>query len=115
MNPANGLKVKAYKDAMNNQEHDHELVYVARCVVLLISRFKLSLITRAPNRYLLQLVNVRDFTMMDHSGFKKTRLPLPPGVEDPAIWLKKPQDEGKAKGGEAGGESSAGPSGASEG
>ncbi|KAK4054948.1 hypothetical protein OIV83_000872 [Microbotryomycetes sp. JL201] len=69
MNPRNGLKLKAYKDAMNHSATDLELVWVAR--------------------YLLQLVNFSDLSKLDHSKFKKAKFPLPPGVEDPATWIQR--------------------------
>ncbi|KDE08451.1 hypothetical protein MVLG_01233 [Microbotryum lychnidis-dioicae p1A1 Lamole] len=68
INPRNGLRVKAYKDAMRSGANDSELVYVAK--------------------YLLQLVHVDDFTQLDHAGFRKCRLPLPTGTEDPVNWLR---------------------------
>ncbi|GAA6036906.1 hypothetical protein JCM8097_006347 [Rhodosporidiobolus ruineniae] len=65
MNPKNGLKVHAYKDALtrDNISTDRELLHVAR--------------------YLLQLTKIDDFTTLDHSKFRKSKLPLPEGVEDP--------------------------------
>lgn len=63
MNPANGLRVHAYKNSKKAKGGDRELLYVAR--------------------YLLQLVGVEDFTTVDHSKFRSCSLPLPPGVEDP--------------------------------
>ncbi|GAA6047281.1 hypothetical protein JCM3770_001865 [Rhodotorula araucariae] len=65
LQPANGLKVKAYKDALtrDRMSSDHELLYVAR--------------------YLLQISGHDDLTKLDHSRFKKSKLPLPPGVPDP--------------------------------
>ncbi|GAA5869654.1 hypothetical protein JCM1840_000546 [Sporobolomyces johnsonii] len=65
LNPKNGIKVHAYKDALT-RDHvstDLELLHVAR--------------------YLLQLVQVPDVTALDHSRFRKSKLPLPEGVEDP--------------------------------
>ncbi|GAA5835350.1 hypothetical protein JCM3766R1_004764 [Sporobolomyces carnicolor] len=65
MNPKNGIKVHAYKDALSrdNVSTDVELLYCAR--------------------YLLQLVSVQDVTTVDHSRFRKCKLPLPHGIEDP--------------------------------
>ncbi|GAA5949596.1 hypothetical protein JCM3765_002718 [Sporobolomyces pararoseus] len=65
MNPKNGIKVHAYKDALSrdNVSTDIELLYCAR--------------------YLLQLVGVQDVTTVDHSKFRKCKLPLPQGTEDP--------------------------------
>ncbi|GAA5864530.1 hypothetical protein JCM3774_005156 [Rhodotorula dairenensis] len=71
MNPKNGIKCHAYKDALtrDNIDNDHELLYVAR--------------------YLLQLTNVPDVTQLDHSKFRKSKLALPDGVEDPLARLKR--------------------------
>ncbi|GAA5997955.1 hypothetical protein JCM5350_007916 [Sporobolomyces pararoseus] len=65
MNAANGIKVHAYRDALSrdNVSTDIELLYCAR--------------------YLLQLVGVQDVTTVDHSKFRKCKLPLPQGTEDP--------------------------------
>ncbi|BGP21677.1 hypothetical protein JCM10295v2_000552 [Rhodotorula toruloides] len=65
LQPKNGLKVHAYKDALTKDrvDTDKELLYVAR--------------------YLLQLTLISDFQTLDHSRFRKSRLPLPNGVADP--------------------------------
>ncbi|GAA5834106.1 hypothetical protein JCM9279_004216 [Rhodotorula babjevae] len=65
LNPACGLKVKAYKDALtrDRMSSDKELLYVAR--------------------YLLQVANHDDLTQLDHSRFKKCKRALPAGVSDP--------------------------------
>ncbi|GAA5922874.1 uncharacterized protein JCM15063_003454 [Sporobolomyces koalae] len=65
MNPKNGIKVHAYRDALSrdNVSKDIELLYCAR--------------------YLLQLAAVQDVTELDHSRFRKSKLPLPPGAQDP--------------------------------
>ncbi|KAM0793299.1 hypothetical protein ACM66B_000759 [Microbotryomycetes sp. NB124-2] len=86
MNPRNGLKVHAYKDALNHGRSDHELVWVAR--------------------YLLQLVNVPDISKLDHKKFKKVKLPLPVGVEDPAKWIHR-EPSGSSQGQGPSGEGSA--------
>ncbi|GAA6058687.1 hypothetical protein JCM10212_003375 [Sporobolomyces blumeae] len=67
MNPKNGIKVHAYRDALtaDNVSSDIELLYAAR--------------------YLLQLVNVPDVTTLDHSRFRKAKLALPEGTEDPLL------------------------------
>lgn len=62
MNPANGLRVHAYKNS-KRATGDRELLFVSR--------------------YLLQLALVPDFTKLDHKNFRTCSLPLPPGVEDP--------------------------------
>lgn len=74
MNPENGIRVRAYKDAMNNRDTDQELIYVAR--------------------YLLQTLSIPDVSTLDHSKFRKCTLPLPAGTNDPATWIKttKPAD-----------------------
>ncbi|GAA5980083.1 hypothetical protein JCM10908_001528 [Rhodotorula pacifica] len=71
MNPRNGIKCHAYKDALtrDNIDSDHELLYVAR--------------------YLLQLTKVPDVTQLDHSKFRKSKLDLPDGVDDPLNRLKR--------------------------
>ncbi|POY71456.1 hypothetical protein BMF94_5769 [Rhodotorula taiwanensis] len=71
MNPKNGIKCHAYKDALtrDNIDKDKELLYVAR--------------------YLLQLVNVADVTQLDHSKFRKSKLALPEGLSDPLDRLKR--------------------------
>ncbi|GAA5913996.1 hypothetical protein JCM6882_002593 [Rhodosporidiobolus microsporus] len=71
MNVKNGLKVHAYKDALtrDNVSTDRELLYVAR--------------------YLLQLTKIDDFTTLDHSRFRKSKLPLPDGVADPLDLAKR--------------------------
>ncbi|KAI5478438.1 ubiquitin-like domain-containing CTD phosphatase 1 [Pseudohyphozyma bogoriensis] len=71
MNPQNGLKVHAYKDAMVNQATDRELCHVAR--------------------YLLQLTLQDDFSKLDHRRFRHFEGPLPPDTEDPLTW-KRPED-----------------------
>lgn len=53
----------------DNIDSDHELLYVAR--------------------YLLQLTKVADVTQLDHSKFRKSKLALPDGVEDPLARLKR--------------------------
>ncbi|KAL8283726.1 hypothetical protein RQP46_005521 [Phenoliferia psychrophenolica] len=74
MNPGNGLKVHAYKDAMVNQNTDRELAHVAK--------------------YMLQLANMPDVNIskMDHSRFRKLDAPLPDGVEDPVKEWKRPTE-----------------------
>ncbi|GAA5994881.1 uncharacterized protein JCM10292_004410 [Rhodotorula paludigena] len=72
LQPANGLKVKAYRDALT-RDHvstDKELLYIAR--------------------YLLQVAHHPDLTQLDHSRFKKSKLPLPDGVEDPLNLFNPP-------------------------
>lgn len=63
MNPDNGIKVKAFHDAMGEGESDRELVYITK--------------------YLLQLALVDDVTKFEHKKFKRCKLPLPEGVPDP--------------------------------
>ena len=110
MNPRNGLRVKAYKDAMTNAATDHELVYVARWVARCATLAKADPSAR---RYLLQLVNAPDFTQLDHSRFKKAKWALPTGVVDPVTWMKRdeppapPPPDSAADG--AAGEAAAGP------
>ncbi|BGP36786.1 hypothetical protein JCM10449v2_000688 [Rhodotorula kratochvilovae] len=72
LQPANGLRVKAYKDALtrDRMSSDRELLYVAR--------------------YLLQISNHEDLTRLDHSRYKKSKLPLPPGVPDPLDLAAQP-------------------------
>ena len=53
----------------DNIDSDHELLYVAR--------------------YLLQLTKVPDVTQLDHSKFRKSKLALPDGVEDPLRRFKR--------------------------
>ncbi|GAA6013232.1 hypothetical protein JCM11491_006322 [Sporobolomyces phaffii] len=76
MNPKNGIKVHAYRDALarDNVSTDIELLYCAR--------------------YLLQLVHVDDVTTVDHSKFRKCKLPLPVGVEDPLALAPRQQPPG---------------------
>ncbi|SCV68280.1 BQ2448_401 [Microbotryum intermedium] len=93
INPRNGLRVKAYKDAMRSGAHDDELVYVAK--------------------YLLQLVHVDDFTALDHARFRKCRLPLPQGTEDPVNWVR--GADGEASAGKGSGAGAGGQNGGSEG
>ncbi|GAA5832277.1 hypothetical protein JCM11251_004304 [Rhodosporidiobolus azoricus] len=71
LNVKNGLKVHAYKNALthDNVSTDKELLYVAR--------------------YLLQLTMIDDFTTLDHSRFRKSKLPLPDGVDDPLDLAKR--------------------------
>ncbi|GAA5984063.1 hypothetical protein JCM11641_005585 [Rhodosporidiobolus odoratus] len=71
MNVKNGLRVHAYKDALTrgNDQTDREMLYVAK--------------------YLLQLVNIADVTQLDHSRFRKCKLPLPEGVNDPLDLVKR--------------------------
>ncbi|BGP12797.1 hypothetical protein JCM10213_008058 [Rhodosporidiobolus nylandii] len=69
LNPKNGIKVHAYKDALFNGSTDRELLYVAK--------------------YLLQLVDKADVTQFDHSRFRKCKLPLPEGVSDPLALAKR--------------------------
>ncbi|KAM0756613.1 HAD-superfamily subfamily IIID h [Meredithblackwellia eburnea MCA 4105] len=72
LNPGNGIKVHAYRDAMINQETDRELAFVAR--------------------YMIQIANMPDvdFSKLDHSRFRKLDAPLPEGTEDPTSW-KRPE------------------------
>ncbi|KPV78410.1 uncharacterized protein RHOBADRAFT_33090 [Rhodotorula graminis WP1] len=80
LNIANGLKVKAYKDALtrDRMSSDKELLYVAR--------------------YLLQIADHDDLTQLDHSRFKHCKRALPPGVSDPlklAAPSASPQQQGQ--------------------
>ncbi|KAK4057984.1 hypothetical protein OIO90_000723 [Microbotryomycetes sp. JL221] len=86
MNPKNGLKLRAYKDAMNYRSTDHELVWVAR--------------------YLLQLVNFPDFSKLDHTKFKKVKYALPTGVVDPATWVRRNESNSSSNGADVPPESS---------
>ncbi|GAA5857203.1 hypothetical protein JCM8547_009368 [Rhodosporidiobolus lusitaniae] len=71
MNVSNGIKVHAYKDALTTGaiDTDRELLHVAK--------------------YLLQILPVADFTTLDHSRFRKCKLPLPEGMSDPMDLAKR--------------------------
>lgn len=84
LNPKNGIKVHAYRDALteDNVSTDIELLYVAR--------------------YLLQLVAVPDVTTLDHSRFRKSKLALPDGVDDPLKLVERAREAGRSRRGSIG-------------
>lgn len=65
LNPQNGLKIKAFKDAAQNQ-NDSELVGIAR--------------------YLLQISSLPDLSHLNHDEtWEHCTMPLPEGVADPRV------------------------------
>ena len=58
MNPKEGLKIQAFKNAPVSRETDRELVHLTK--------------------YLLQLTLIDDFTVVDHKNWKEFKGSMPP-------------------------------------